>query len=72
MNYSPLIGLTTYGRSADNRYTLPAEYVDAVRRADGIPVLLAPGEPHWERVLDKLDALILTGGGDMTKSTAPK
>lgn len=65
MNHPPLIGLTTYGRSADNRYTLPAEYVDAVRRADGIPVLLAPGEPHWERLLDKLDALILTGGGDI-------
>ena len=65
MNHPPLIGLTTYGRSADNRYTLPAEYVDAVRRAGGIPVLLAPGEPHWERLLGKLDALILTGGGDI-------
>lgn len=65
MNRLPLIGLTTYGRSADNRYTLPAEYLDAVRRAGGIPVLLAPGEPCWEPVLDKLDALILTGGGDI-------
>ena len=61
----PLIGLTTYGRSADNRYTLPVEYLDAVRRAGGIPVLLAPGEPHWAPVLDMLDALILTGGGDI-------
>ncbi len=61
----PLIGLTTYGRSADNRYTLPVEYLDAVRRAGGVPVLLAPGEPHWATVLDVLDALILTGGGDI-------
>jgi putative glutamine amidotransferase len=61
----PLIGLTTYGRSADNRYTLPAEYVDSVRRAGGIPVLLAPGEANWGAVLDLVDAFILTGGGDI-------
>ena len=24
----PLIGLTTYGRSVDNRYSLPADYLD--------------------------------------------
>lgn len=61
----PLIGLTTYGRSADNRYTLPAEYLDAVRRAGGVPILIAPGEPRWEAVLEVVDALILTGGGDI-------
>src|SRR5512134_2782344 len=47
----PVIGLTTYGRSADGRFTLPGEYVDAVRRAGGIPLLVAPGEPNWEAVL---------------------
>ncbi len=62
---NPLIGLTTYGRGADNRYTLPAEYLDAVRRAGGVPVLIAPGEPHWEAILDVVDALILSGGGDI-------
>ena len=61
----PLIGLTTYGRSKDNRYSLPVEYLDAVRRAGGIPVLIAPGEPRWEPLLDRLDAVILTGGGDI-------
>lgn len=61
----PLIGLTTYGRNADNRYTLPAEYLDAVRRAGGIPLLIAPGEPRWREVLEVIDALILSGGGDI-------
>jgi len=61
----PLIGLTTYGRSADNRYALPAEYLDAVRRSGGVPLLIAPGEPHWDAVLETVDAVILTGGGDI-------
>lgn len=62
---NPLIGLTTYGRGTDNRYTLPADYLDAVRRAGGVPVLIAPGEPRWEVILDVVDALILSGGGDI-------
>ena len=61
----PHIGLTTYGRNADNRFTLPAEYVDAVRRAGGVVVLLPPGESHWKSLAGTLDALILTGGGDI-------
>ncbi len=61
----PLIGLTSYGRTADNRYTLPAEYLDAVRRAGGVPILIAPGEPRWETALESVDALVLTGGGDI-------
>jgi putative glutamine amidotransferase len=64
----PLIGLTTYGRSADGRFTLPGEYVDAVRRAGGVPLLLAPGESNWEAVLGLVDAFVLTGGGDIDPS----
>jgi putative glutamine amidotransferase len=61
----PIIGLTTYGRSDDDRFTLPAEYVDAVRRAGGVPLLLTPGESNWEAVLELVDGFILTGGGDI-------
>ncbi len=63
---APLIGLTTYHRNGDNKFELPAEYVDAVRRAGGIPVLLPPGESRREDVLHRLDAVILTGGGDLS------
>lgn len=59
------VGLSTYGRGESNRYSLPAEYVDAVRRAGGIPVLLTPGERQPRDWLDRLDALVLTGGGDV-------
>jgi len=65
---NPLIGLTTYGRGADNRYTLPADYIDAVRRAGGVPLLIAPGESRVEAILDVIDALVLSGGGDIDPS----
>lgn len=61
----PRIGITTYGRSAGNRYTLPAEYVDAVRRAGGLPLLIAPGDTRIDDYLDLVDGLVLTGGGDI-------
>ncbi len=66
---APLIGLTTYHRNGDHKFDLPAEYVDAVRRAGGIPVLLPPGESRWEDVLRRLDGVILTGGGDISPET---
>ncbi len=64
----PLIGLTTYGRDKENQFPLPAEYVEAVRRAGGIPLLIPPGEAQLEPILARLDGLILTGGGDLDPS----
>jgi len=61
----PVIGITIYGRDADNKFSLPGEYVDAVRRAGGIPVLLPPGEVALEALLARIDGLILAGGGDL-------
>lgn len=61
----PLIGITTYGRVKDGRFHLPAAYVDAVRRAGGVPVLLAPGEAHVDALLERLDGVVLSGGGDL-------
>jgi putative glutamine amidotransferase len=61
----PVIGITTYGRGESNRYSLPAEYTDAVRRAGGVPVLVPPGGGEPSDWLDLLDALILSGGGDI-------
>ncbi|MCY4441389.1 MAG: gamma-glutamyl-gamma-aminobutyrate hydrolase family protein [Deltaproteobacteria bacterium] len=44
---------------------LPAEYVDAVRRAGGIPLLLPPGEERLDAILPLLRAVVFTGGGDI-------
>lgn len=62
---APRIGLTTYARNEDDRFTLPVQYVDAVRRAGGVPFLLPPGASELEPWLDVLDGVILTGGGDL-------
>lgn len=66
MSRTPILGITTYAPSESQpRYTLPPEYVAAVRRAGGLPWLLPPGEPRWSEFLDGIDALILPGGGDI-------
>jgi len=69
----PLIGITTYGRDErkiktryyDEFFYLPTHYVDAVRRAGGAPVLLAPGGSDWQEWLAAVDGLIVAGGGDV-------
>jgi len=64
-NDRPRIGLTTYGRDERNRFTLYAEYVDGVRRAGGLALLLPPGEDDVSGWLDLLDGVVLSGGGDV-------
>jgi len=66
---APIIGLTAYGRGEDQRFNLPAEYVDSVRRAGGVALLLPPGEPDPRAWLAVLDGLILAGGGDLDPRT---
>lgn len=65
---APIIGITTYSVDENGSYTLPREYVDAVRRAGGIPVLVCPGETRCEDLLESIDGLVLAGGGDLTPS----
>jgi len=61
----PLIGITTYSPNEDDKYTLPAIYVSATRRAGGIPILLPPAETRVDELYARLDGLILAGGGDI-------
>lgn len=63
----PLIGITTYHRDRGerHRYHVPAAYVDAVRLAGALPVLLPPGEASPHELLDAIDGLLLCGGGDI-------
>ncbi len=66
---APRIGITTYGRHGpgllESRFNVPAKYVDAVRRAGGIPLLVPPGEPRGSELLGVLDGVVLTGGPDV-------
>jgi putative glutamine amidotransferase len=61
----PIIGITTYGRDEDNRFRLPCLYVDAVRRAGGVAVLIPPGDDPAEELFSVIDGVILAGGGDI-------
>ncbi len=73
----PIIALTSYGRYEKDlstpwykeHFSLPALYIDAVRRAGGIPLLIPPGEKNLEAILAKVDAVIVTGGADIHPST---
>jgi gamma-glutamyl-gamma-aminobutyrate hydrolase PuuD len=70
----PLIGLTTYreratwgvwdGVEAD---LLPATYADAVLQAGGVPVLLT-SDPTVADAVERLDAVVLSGGADVQPS----
>jgi putative glutamine amidotransferase len=66
------IGVTTYRREREGRarFTLPAAYVDAVRVAGGVAVLLSPGEASPDALLARLDGLVLSGGGDLDPSVS--
>lgn len=62
---APLIGITTYPPNRGDRFELPAAYVTCLRRAGAAVVMVAPGEDDVPGLLDRLDALVLAGGGDL-------
>jgi putative glutamine amidotransferase len=69
----PLIGLTMYGRIErpvpsehyEEHFSVPVVYVEAIRRAGGVPVLLPPGETDTGRWLDGVDGVLIAGGTDI-------
>lgn len=62
----PIIGLTMYGIAHAEGYTVPAEYVQGVHRAGGIPLLLPPvAVDSVSRLLEMIQGLVLIGGGDI-------
>lgn len=66
----PLIGLTCYatevqyGRNDLMAAMLPMNYVRAVHAAGGRAVLVTPDDPGID-VLESLDGIVFTGGGDI-------
>src|ERR671915_546797 len=67
----PVIGITTYAQEAAWSYwkqpaaLIPLDYVDAVERAGGRPLLVPPSEDGVEETLDALDAIVFSGGADV-------
>jgi putative glutamine amidotransferase len=66
----PLIGLTSYaqqvqfGRNDMMAAMLPMSYVKAVHATGGRAVLITPDDPGTD-VLESLDGIVFTGGGDV-------
>jgi len=68
MAEKPLIALTA-AHVNEELATFPRHYyVESVRRAGGIPVIVPPPrqEAEAEEVLDRCDGIIFTGGGDIS------
>jgi len=73
MAREPLVGVTTsisVGQTPERAYVNSA-YLHAVQQAGGVPVLLPPqlSPLSLERLVRSLDAVLLTGGGDMDPAT---
>jgi gamma-glutamyl-gamma-aminobutyrate hydrolase PuuD len=67
----PVIGITTYAQEASwGAWRLPAaliplDYVDAVERAGGRPLLVPPSEEAVDETLAALDGIVFSGGADV-------
>ncbi|MSR75801.1 MAG: gamma-glutamyl-gamma-aminobutyrate hydrolase family protein [Planctomycetes bacterium] len=59
----PLIGITSDFR--ENRFRTKSAYVECVLAAGGLPVLLPHADGLLQEVLERLDAVVLTGGADI-------
>jgi putative glutamine amidotransferase len=68
----PRIGISAWRRTLPtflgehtDLYTLGVEYVDAVRGAGGLPLILPHDAGRAEEILDTIDGLVLSGGDDI-------
>ena len=74
MSTRPVIGITTYAQEASwGVWNLPAaliplDYVDAVERAGGRPVLIPPSDQGVAETLETLDGIVFSGGADIDPS----
>ena len=66
MKKAPVIGVTTHGKNEKGSFHIPATYVDCVRKAGGIPLLIPPGEKNLEQLLKVFDGFVFSGGGDIS------
>lgn len=61
----PIIGITTFNYKPTGNFYSPAGYTQAVQSAGGIPVLLPPVQSDPAVLVNRVDGLIFTGGGDI-------
>ena len=61
----PVIALSAYERNGE-AFSLAPQYAAAVCQAGGLPVLFPPQCPEARVILSRCDALVLTGGGDIS------
>jgi putative glutamine amidotransferase len=72
---TPLIGITTYVTDAvhgdweEESALVPFDYVRAVERAGGRPLLVPPSADAVDETLAVLDGVIFSGGGDLDPAT---
>jgi putative glutamine amidotransferase len=70
----PVIGITTYAQEATwgvwrmPAALIPLDYVNAVERAGGVPLLVPPVEEGITEMLDALDGIVFSGGADVDPS----
>lgn len=71
MPRKPIIGITpspmddTQAHGSFHRYAIASTYTEAVEAAGGIPLVIPPQHGNIEQILDTIDGLLLTGGGDI-------
>jgi putative glutamine amidotransferase len=66
----PTIGITiSYSAKNHELFSLRDDYVRAVEKSGGLPVVLVPGRPEDAAdILSRVDGLMLTGGADVDPS----
>ena len=71
MPRKPIIGITpspmddTQEHGSFHRYAIANTYTSAIEAAGGVPLVIPPQEGNIDDILDVIDGLLLSGGGDI-------
>lgn len=74
MARKPIIGITptpssdAFDHGSFHRFALADTYTTAVEAAGGVPIIIPPQEGNIAQILDLVDGLIISGGGDIEPS----
>lgn len=61
----PLIGITSSFSNISERFFLNIEYVKAIKKAGGIPVIIPYLKNDIQEIISKINGVLLSGGGDI-------